>query len=463
MKIKHFLLIGVASIIALSACSKNENFDNRENQAAIGYLQISIDSQQSRTEGSKREPNFDTNDSKISSLHLLLINPANGIITQIIDAGIINAGVSNPVQAPVGSHNLYVLVNASGNILNNITVDVTKINEAIATISGSSDINTNYANTTTGFLMVSANDNNKYYGSDDADSYINISANNTATNPLNTNVKVDRVVAGIRAQANATEISITGVDDDQFTPIIDEVVFNGFVLLNGQANTNLVQNWITSADATTPAPTNAKLLMALSSADYYSKAGQIASYVNGVAVAQQPGITFGTKAYTLENRSEILEGNSANDNVTTGVIFKITAKKAGSSIGTFYRVKNNGKCFTNKTDALAEINSIIDIELTDTTPVEDLRKNGLMVYENGEMYYTFFIKDQNYKYKDALYYAIHRNSIYDLTVNSISKFGSDVPGGDIIDPENPNPIDGSYIQVSITVNQWILNTIGVDL
>ena len=460
MNIRSILFAGAASIIALTACSKNENSDNGENQNSIGYIQIGIDSPKSRTEGGSREQNFDTNDSKISSLHLLLINPSTGIVTQVIDAGTINAGVSNPIQAPAGSYNLYVLVNANSTILGNITTASTKIDEAILTISGASDIAADYANTTSGFLMVSTNNNNEYYGPGDTDSYITISANNTATNPLVTNVKVDRVVAGISA-VGAASIDISGVSDTQFNNIIDGVELDGFVLLNGQAKTNFVQNWTSDPDATTPSSAN--MLLTLSSTNYYDEAEDIATYVNGVAVAPKSGLSFTNKAYTLENRSEIQDGNSSYDNVTTGVIFKVTAKNSGISAGTFYRVKSNGKCFTNKADALTELNSVTGGAFDNMTSDEDLRRNGLMIYEDGNMYYTFFIKDQNYKYKNNLFYAIHRNSIYNLTVSSVSKFGSDVPGGDIVDPENPNLIDGSYIQVSIAVNKWVLNTINVDL
>jgi hypothetical protein len=75
-----------------------------------------------------------------------------------------------------------------------------------------------------------------------------------------------------------------------------------------------------------------------------------------------------------------------------------------------------------------------------------------------------------HQYNGYNYYGVFRNSVYKLNINSFSGLGDDVPGGGTVDPSEPgdpgNPsinTDEAYIQVSVTVNPWVLNTIHIDL
>lgn len=99
--------------------------------------------------------------------------------------------------------------------------------------------------------------------------------------------------------------------------------------------------------------------------------------------------------------------------------------------------------------------------------VDDLRANGVNVYEDGHVYYTYWIVDPNhsdgdnpgYVEGDPLdekpyhYHSVMRNTLYKLTVESVTSFGDELPGGDYhrIDPVGEK---SPRISVSIIIANW---------
>lgn len=76
-----------------------------------------------------------------------------------------------------------------------------------------------------------------------------------------------------------------------------------------------------------------------------------------------------------------------------------------------------------------------------------LQSYGVRTYEDAICYYTWWVRhsnDNNDDAKSIMEYAIVRNNIYKLTVNSIYSLGNDVPGED----EN--------IILDVYVNDWLL-------
>lgn len=76
-----------------------------------------------------------------------------------------------------------------------------------------------------------------------------------------------------------------------------------------------------------------------------------------------------------------------------------------------------------------------------------LQYYGVRTYEDATCYYTWWVRhsnDNNDETKGIMEYAIVRNNIYKLTVNSIYSLGNDVPGED----EN--------IILDVYVNDWML-------
>lgn len=97
----------------------------------------------------------------------------------------------------------------------------------------------------------------------------------------------------------------------------------------------------------------------------------------------------------------------------------------------------------------ASLNGTYKVELDQNGIVtrNALQSYGVRTYENATCYYTWWMRhsnDNNDETKGIMEYAIVRNNIYKLTVNSIYSLGGDVPGED----EN--------IILDVYVNDWLL-------
>ena len=83
----------------------------------------------------------------------------------------------------------------------------------------------------------------------------------------------------------------------------------------------------------------------------------------------------------------------------------------------------------------------------DISTREALQPYGTRTYEDATCYYTWWVRhsnDNDDTKKGIMEYAIVRNNIYKLTVNSIYSLGGPVPGED----EN--------IILDVYVNDWLL-------
>ena len=90
--------------------------------------------------------------------------------------------------------------------------------------------------------------------------------------------------------------------------------------------------------------------------------------------------------------------------------------------------------------------------INDDTKLSEFRqKYNIEVFKGGKTYYKHVIKDNH------INGIIQRNSIYRLNINNIFNVGAQVPNGE------PTENDFYYINVTVTVNPWVLNTEDVDL
>lgn len=90
--------------------------------------------------------------------------------------------------------------------------------------------------------------------------------------------------------------------------------------------------------------------------------------------------------------------------------------------------------------------------INDETKLAKFREDyKIEVFKGGKTYYKQVIKDKH------IAGIIQRNSIYRLTVNNIFNVGAQVPNGE------PTENDFYYLNVTVTVNPWVLNNQDVDL
>jgi len=184
------------------------------------------------------------------------------------------------------------------------------------------------------------------------------------------------------------------------------------------------------------------------------------------------------KPITTEGASEYVFENHSDENATT-MYFEYEVKlnknkfetTADFEDGTFYRYNNKiYNSFAGIRKAYKEVVGLFDGK-TDEELVAELTaaKNDatdpeaaiatfretykIEVFNKGKTYYHTVIKDNFIGYDNA----IQRNSVYQLTVNNIFNVGAQVPNG------TPDKNALFYLDVTVSVNPWVLNTQDVNL
>lgn len=90
-------------------------------------------------------------------------------------------------------------------------------------------------------------------------------------------------------------------------------------------------------------------------------------------------------------------------------------------------------------------------------------KQGVSVYYQGLCYYHFWIRhanNNNNQEMGVMEFAIVRNNIYRMTVNSISGPGSTTPP---VDPEDPDEDTETMLDVTVNVLPWVIRNNNMDL
>lgn len=293
-------------------------------------------------------------------------------------------------------------------------------------------------------------------------------ANNNEANPAKVNyngvagspIKVERVVARIDAPVNkstqilasypenASEALKVAIDDAKDKVANIELV--DYAVANLANQSYVMQTW-SENQLSLPANT-----------DYTQKATD-----------------FGTKYYYKDNEffnnntvNYVFENNSSENPTTMYFEYKVTLKdmtnadfKDGVNAGTFYRYNN--VIYTSFDQIFEDYKGVaglfdgkdkvamkteLDNAINDDTKLADFReKYNIEVFKGGKTYYKHVIKDNH------INGIIQRNSIYRLNINNIFNVGAQVPNGE------PTENDYYYINVTVTVNPWVLNEDNVDL
>ena len=184
------------------------------------------------------------------------------------------------------------------------------------------------------------------------------------------------------------------------------------------------------------------------------------------------------------HKDYVFENNSSTSPSTMYFEYKVTLKdmtNADFSDGTFYRYNNviyksfadifaaykdvAGLFKSQTADQLkAELTKAKEVETgegakdVETKLAEFRAKYDIEVFNEGKTYYKQVIQDQYLTVdKELIPNVIQRNSIYQLTVNNIFNIGAQVPNGKI----DENAL--FYLDVTVSVNPWVLNTQNVSL
>ncbi|MCH3940346.1 MAG: Mfa1 family fimbria major subunit [Bacteroidales bacterium] len=512
MKPRHLLwgLVSGIAVLSISACSREEMKEQNVSDVQ-GYISVQLAGPavrpSTRTVAGEDGTEAGTEvQNKISSIQLLLCNPGNGVVqfSYTLDSGnlipITGNGVkTKPIKVQTGTFEVYVIANPGTHALS----AGDDVNDYVISSITEAGMKGSYASDNT-FLMFNECNGN---GADDVKgSAITITEANGLENPATCNViKLDRLAAQIRSQASADgggDGKVTANVGSQL-PSLTSATMVGFRLLNGATKTNLQQHWTKAINeqGATFAWDNVLVTPVMSygtnagGSEFYNALTDFRSVVKNDSevyseakdlYASIPAYNGETGAiFCMENHPSTTE--IARYGNTTGLIYQFKATVTGSDN---LAGENSFYCYNNEyfatlaalaakypqalaaatgDDKVASASTELASAMTSSDvekALSDFRvKYNIMVYKNGIMYYTWFIKDQNYidssiTETDKSYYSVMRNTIYDFTVKSLSRIGTDIPGGwnPNVDPDDPVVNKDVYMVVEAKVNDWVLST-----
>lgn len=243
-----------------------------------------------------------------------------------------------------------------------------------------------------------------------------VTKENTEDNPAVVKVRLDRLAVKIEPQASVNfEVNFSNRPKES-------VFFEGYTfdvkaagLLNAPTEFNLKQFWSDVA--------NSQPIQLLSPTWYYKPEVQffdkyystIKDYTDSstppfIQIDNEDNGTgyrlISSPFYCLENNSPFYDYTGSNltpenqiktkyKGLATGVIFKVQVTKENNPV-TFYRFE--GKYYSDTEADKLELSEVANLSISDFTNIGALRAKGIKVYKDGNIYYTYWIKDKNPAY-----------------------------------------------------------------
>lgn len=484
MKKMNLLVMSLVSAAALSftSCSSNDELDgDKAGQAKVDGFYMTLNVQTPKSDGTRTVVNNPTDataeESDVTSGTIYLVDAAGNVVfKKPITESDWKAG--KPTQGNEGStqlkiavedvvagatYKVYFLANAEdAKPWENIFTATNKFAQPYDTNNkfamfnqNDNDVNGN------GYTVVFTDDNKK------ETSAAQIKYDN-AVSPI----KIERLTARIdEPTSNATKIVAYTKDDA--TPAekkamkdavdkVESIKMTGYAISNLANKSYIMQNW------------TGETLNIPSGITYYQPTTEF-----GTATKLENGDYFNAATAPNNHKDYVFENN--NENAATSMYFEYTVTlkdktNADFTDGTFYRYNNViYKSFADIYTAYHDVKGLFggktaeqmkaEVTAAKTAPtaegeptveskLDNFRKAyQIEVFNCGKTYYKKAIKDQYLTYENA----IQRNSIYRLTVNNIFNVGAQVPNG------TPDKEGLFYLDVTVSVNPWVLNTQDVDL
>ena len=312
-------------------------------------------------------------------------------------------------------------------------------------------------------------------------------ANNTTSNPaVAGTIYLDRLTAKVTASEAPGLLINTNISAEfpSATATVD-----GILPVSAALTVHLQQQWSDAAKRNLVTPATARYGLVNDSfgtgESPYATIQTSGSTYTSVTAADLTGriVAMENPLYLLENVAEA----TPVWGTTSGVVFKVTMDVTGGGTpSTFFGYNKNSVHFLSLAALQAAYPNAFDVfgnKLPDGVTDDDAAnladaqallasdvgqfraQTKINVFEDGVMYYTYFIKDNNYNN-----YGIYRNTWYQLSVSELSNFGDDIPGGWNPDDPTVNPDPGTpveddklYIKVKLLVNRWVASVTTVHL
>ncbi len=478
MKKMNLLVMSLVSAAALSftSCSSNDDLnDNNAGQNKVDGFYMTLNVQTPKSDGTrtalKNDFNATPEESDVTSGRIYLVDAAGNVVFKK-DIAEKDWKAGKPTQGNEGStqlkiavedvvagatYKVYFLANATDEKpWENVFTAADKFAKPYDTNNNFAMFNQNDGDVKgNGYTVVFTDDNKK------ETSAAQIKYDN-AVSPI----KIERLTARIdEPTSNATEIKAYTEKDatpaekkamEDAVKKVKSVKMTGYAISNLADKSYIMQHW-TGTTLNIP-----------SGITYYQPTTEF-----GTATLLENGNYFTAATAPNTHKDYVFENNSSTD--ATAMYFEYTVKLKDMAEadfpedGTFYRYNNviyksfadiykayndvkglfGGKTAQEMKDLLTAAKNDKDVE----SKLDEFRKTyKIEVFNCGKTYYKQAIKDQYIGYENA----IQRNSIYRLTVNNIFNVGAQVPNG------TPDKEGLFYLDVTVSVNPWVLNTQNVD-
>ena len=477
-----------AAALSFSSCSSNDDLTGggTQSQADGVYMTLKISGATSHgtrtgvTDGKTTTDNGSVAESTITEGMMYIYDGNTCVFRKVITKDMFQtpptqttAGVTKPIKVAVTgaittnkAYHVYFLAN------NTTITDPLAATSIFTSNTGGTDFATDNK-----FVMFNQNDGTK----EAAHSTVTFTdAAKSADNPAHADeIKLDRVVARIDnpsfAETAKTVDDAAAGTTKNVAKVVASFTYMGYAASNLNNNSYVMQNW---ADKFTTL--NVKWGEAANK--YYQPKNFFGTLYKGENLT-----TFGTSnTYAFENTTTDVDD-------ATAVYFKVKAnltdaEKATADFedGTFYRY--DGRLYTSiqaifddaTTGAIVNPFNLLTVDqvlakikdattdklITDEAKLAEFRETyKIEVYREGMMYYRWAISDMAYKpfieSETTHTYSVLRNSIYRLNVTKVNEIGKDVPNGP--EPDDPNKNPNYYMDVTVKINPWVLNTKDIEL
>lgn len=283
-------------------------------------------------------------------------------------------------------------------------------------------------------------------------------------------IKIERLTARIdEPTSNATKIKAYTKSDatdaekkamEDAVKKVKSVTMTGYAISNLANKSYIMQNW------------TGETLNIPSGITYYQTKDEF-----GTATKLENGDFFTKATAPNAHVDYVFENNSSTDATAMYFEYTVTLEDMKDADfpedGTFYRYNNviyksfediykayndvtglfGGKTAKEMKDLLTAAKDSKDGKDVESKLDEFRKTYQIEIFNCGKTYYKQIIKDNNIGYANA----IQRNSIYRLKVNNIFNVGAQVPNG------TPDKEGLFYLDVTVSVNPWVLNNQDVDL
>lgn len=471
-----------AAALSFTSCSSNDDLDGNAGQEKADGFYMTLTVQSPNASGTRtvqsNEYNASEAESRITSGTFFLMDSKNKIVfhqkvTNLTWDKTGKTQLEIPVEHVVAGaeYKVYFLANADSNDPLNSTFSTTATpdNKFVGDYAKANN-----------FAMFNENDKN-VNGNSYTVTFTDENKSKTNAAKVKT-IKLERITARIdQPTSNVTKIKAYPTDEnhktsdytaaekkamDDAVKKVDNIELTRYAISNVANTTNIMQKW-NDTQLLIPSATGFKYIQPtdeFGTKTLFKNTG----YFN--AIKDTEGNVKDQKDYVFENN---------NNDAATSMYFeyKVTLKDEEGKHrdfpkedGTFYRYKNIiFTSFTDIKEAFKDVNDLFEnktaaalqkevadakIAADSEAELDKLRREyDIEIFNEGKTYYKMAIRDQYIGYANA----IQRNSVYQLKVNNVFNVGAQVPNG------TPDKEGLFYLDVTVSVNPWVLNTQEVDL